>query len=247
MAFAISTQGEVYIWGNLSNKPEEDSYNLVKSLNFLESDPRTFGGLKSIKISSLSCNNAVAIFLSEDGTLYSEGNDLLNKFGILGVGEIYSLTSPSPISTLFDHRIKLISVGYSHACALNSVGYLFTWGTGKRGQLGHKGIEKMAMPKLVESAKVFNGKQAICSYNVTALLTGGGFVFVYGVLKNSSSFLSQNMDLIEGLEGGAGAYFCCDPQPIEQLQEDFITKISAGEGFLTCLSSTVSEFMVEIF
>ena len=68
-------------------------------------------------------------------------------------------------------RIKLISVGHTHAAAVNSYGRLLTWGTGKRGQLGHKDINALSCPLVVESCKGFSIIQLLCHYNFTALLT----------------------------------------------------------------------------
>ena len=172
LALAVSSSGNAYFWGSYSLREEDETNTTAKNLTFLQSEPRQFSTLKNIKISSICCNNMVAFFLSEDGVLYSYGNDLGNSFGILGLGEVYHQSSPTPVRSLFDQRIKQISIGYSHAAALNTIGYLFTWGTGKCGQLGLYKKEKTSIPTLVESAKVFSGKQVVSSYNATVLLTG---------------------------------------------------------------------------
>lgn len=172
LALAVSINGNAFFWGSYSLREDDERYTTTKNLAFLQSEPRQFSTLKNIKISSICCNNMVAFFLSEEGALYSYGNDLGNSFGILGLGDVYHQSSPAPVRALFDQRIKQISIGYSHAAALNSVGYLFTWGTGKCGQLGLLGTERTSIPTLVESAKVFSGKQVVSSNNATVLLTG---------------------------------------------------------------------------
>lgn len=239
--FAISEKGELFYWGSFCEKDEKESTFYMKSLHFLQNEPKRFGGLLNVRISSVSCNNSLAIFLSEDGTLYSYGNDSKHKFGILGLGDIYFQANPLPVSTLFDYRIKSVSVGYFHACAVNSVGRLFTWGTGKNGQLGLDRQEKKTIPTLVESAKSLGSKLAVCSYNYTALLTNKGQVIIYGSLKNSSSCYIQNITMMNRLELLKTPVMHI-PQPVKQLQDDFIVKLQPGEGFLACLSSNLKIF-----
>ena len=156
---------------------ENRSTVLLKDVSFLQYEPRIFTGLKNISVESLACNNNVAMLLSQDGTLYSYGSDLSNKFGILGLGETYIQSNPCPISSLLDHRIQQVALSNSHAAAINSVGHLFTWGTSSQGQLGlltaktKKIVEKTTVPVMVESVKVLNIKQVQCSNYTTAFLT----------------------------------------------------------------------------
>jgi alpha-tubulin suppressor-like RCC1 family protein len=70
--------------------------------------------------------------LSEDGMLYSMGRDQ-KKYGILGMGTVYEITSPHPNNNLIDFRISKISMGLSHCCALTTSGQLYSWGTGQNG------------------------------------------------------------------------------------------------------------------
>lgn len=46
----------------------------------------------------------------------------VKKFGILGTGTEYELTTPTPNKNLLDYRIKTISMGLSHCCALTNSG-----------------------------------------------------------------------------------------------------------------------------
>ncbi len=126
--------------------------------------------LRSIPIQALSCNESVALFLSYDGTVYSYGNDP-SRLGLLGQGEIYTVSTPQPVTKLLDHAIRQVSVGPTHACALNSLGRLFTWGTGLRGQLGREET-RSTVPRPVESTKVLDVRQAVCSPSATAVVTG---------------------------------------------------------------------------
>ena len=56
-----------------------------------------------------------------------------------------------------DIKIDLVSCGVKHTLALDSQGYLYSWGTGTNGRLGHGTLESEPAPKLLDnlvSAKV---------------------------------------------------------------------------------------------
>ena len=76
---------------------------------------------KNIRITDICCNDFAVHFLSEDGMMYSMGKDT-KKYGILGQGSQYEMTTPAPNNHLIDFRISKISMGLSHCCALTSGG-----------------------------------------------------------------------------------------------------------------------------
>lgn len=166
-SFAISANNEVYVWGDFVLKDGRGSS--IKTLNFLQMPPVKFSGLRNIRITSLSCNRIVALFLSEDGTVYSYGDDSKSKLGLLGLGPVLTQLKPTPVRTLFDHRVQSVHTGHSHACALTSSGLLFSWGTGTKGQLGINGMSKAEVPTRVKTELKFT--KAVCSYNYTALVS----------------------------------------------------------------------------
>ena len=181
-AYVISSDGEVYTWGcSMSSRKTEGAY-FIKTLSFLQTPPVKLTRMLNIRIASIACNDDVSLFLSEDGTVYSYGNDAASKFGLLGLGEIFVQNTPNAINTLFDYRIKTIAMGYSHACAVNSAGLMFTWGTGKKGQLGIAGVERTNTPKPVNSTKALKPKTVVCSYNYTAVLSGN--IIAFSAMKN---------------------------------------------------------------
>ena len=195
IAFAVSTTGSVYIWGSIIGKEEKEA-SFVKTLSFLHTTPRLIETIRNLKISAVSCNQSLAILLSDDGCLFSFGRDQ-DKYGLLGLGEVFEANNPLPMKSLFDHRIKSVSVSFSHACAVTSKGYLYTWGTGKKGQLGHKSIDRVSTPMQVDSCKKSYLSIAVASYNITCLLSTNGSVYVYGSLSNSTDFLSKNNELLK--------------------------------------------------
>ena len=195
--------------------------------------PSKFLGLKNIKITSISCNSIAAFFLSEDGTVYSYGDDSKSQFGLLGLGKVFTQFKPTPLRTLFDYHIQSICVGHSHACALSSTGSIFSWGTGNKGQLGIPGLNRTDIPTKLKTEIKF--LSITCSYNYTAL-TSSSSLYILGTLKNSSFYCTKNSSVLEQI------YFLKSPsnnnlQPVYELENIPLEKIVPGEGFLVCLTT----------
>ena len=78
----------------------------------------------------------MAHLISSDGALYTWGINEEEK-GLLGLGpEIYVAKRPVPNKSLFEFRLIKISISSNHVCACDSKGKLFSWGTGRFGELG---------------------------------------------------------------------------------------------------------------
>ena len=147
---------------------------------------------KSIKILDVSCNDFVAHFLTEDGMLYSMGNDT-KKYGLLGLGAVYHTPQPVLNQSLVDFRISKVAVGLSHTCALTMSGQLYSWGTGQNGQLCLSDDTMFSnVPKLVQSSKRMQIKQLYCSNYYTLLVTSKGQVTMFGTLKGFAKFLFES-------------------------------------------------------
>jgi alpha-tubulin suppressor-like RCC1 family protein len=85
----------------------------------------------------------------DEGTLYSWGNDLDNKYGVLGLGNTFKALRPFPNSSLFDYMIKNVSISETHASAVDSTGRLFCWGFGPNGELGLENQTQVLVPTIV--------------------------------------------------------------------------------------------------
>lgn len=71
--------------------------------------------------------------ISDDRRLYFFGS---NEFGCSGLeGEIDDvITSPTPITSLVDQQVKMVSCGSRHVIALDHSGDVYTWGCGEYGE-----------------------------------------------------------------------------------------------------------------
>ena len=77
------------------------------------------------------------------------GND--NTNGQLGLGHTYPREYPELVAALKDQGevITTIECGYKHVVAKSSLGRVYTWGWGGKGQLGHGKLESESLPKLL--------------------------------------------------------------------------------------------------
>jgi Regulator of chromosome condensation (RCC1) repeat len=60
----------------------------------------------------------------------------LNTSGQLGLGDTVTRRSPAPVDALWAIPVVRLGAGSAHSAALASNGFLFTWGSNERGQLG---------------------------------------------------------------------------------------------------------------
>lgn len=152
----------------------------------------------SIKIKTLSCNSSAVLAiagivisfcltLSEDGTLYSWGND--DGTGVLGLGSFKYRPNPTIVDPMT--RFKHVSISSKHASAIDGKsmtkcvkwierGNLYTWGTGKLGELCDPQATFIAKPRRVDSSLLLSCQSSVCYKTVTAVITSGGSLTFFG-------------------------------------------------------------------
>lgn len=77
----------------------------------------------SKRVLQVSCGYNHTLFLLDDGTVYSCGNNDYEQLGHEGPRK-----RPEPIALLETHFITQIAAGHSYSLALNKSGSLFCWG-----------------------------------------------------------------------------------------------------------------------
>ena len=158
--------------------------------------------------------------LSNDGLVKCWGNNL---FGQLGLGTTGTLENEALDVIGLTEPIAAITAGWSHTCALTTLGNVYCWGRNAHGQLGDGSTTNRLSPVKV---KVIQGNAIAVdagSQHTCAILEGGGLM-CWGA--NSSSQLGVT------------------PQ-VDRLQPELVTiigphvaDVSAGAGF-TCVVTDV--------
>lgn len=59
-----------------------------------------------------------------------------NEAGQLGLGDVHNRRAPSIVDGLWAMPVHQLAAGDQHSAALTASGFLFTWGSNDKGQLG---------------------------------------------------------------------------------------------------------------
>ncbi|XP_011499761.1 PREDICTED: uncharacterized protein LOC105363708 [Ceratosolen solmsi marchali] len=170
---ALIRNGNVYTWGNtlqgcLGTGPTMLPSSLPQGIFIF----RRLG----IEVLSVSCGRCHTLAVTNNG-VYAWGG---NKFGQLGLGNIYQCPNPELITSLAQEIIVEAIAGVHHSAAVTADGRLFTWGWGVHGQLGHGNTENMRVPSLVEGLLGLPVRHASVGYAHTVVLTADGYVYAFG-------------------------------------------------------------------
>nr|GEW43255.1 protein RCC2 homolog [Tanacetum cinerariifolium] len=96
---------------------------------------------------------------------------------------------PTAIASLSDETILKVACGSNHTVALDSNGYIYTWGFGGYGRLGHKEQKDEWSPRHVEIFTKHNliPPDAIISagYASSACTAGVGKIYVWGKIRST--------------------------------------------------------------
>ena len=121
--------------------------------------------LVGVKAKQVACGRSHIAVCIDDGRVYTFGE---GNYGQLGQGDRRTRSSPALVKSLEGKHITQVQCGRGHhTMALASSGYVFTWGSAKRGQLGHGNNKSklldLTIPCLVEG---------LCKQDVAQISSG---------------------------------------------------------------------------
>ncbi|CAD8134717.1 unnamed protein product [Paramecium pentaurelia] len=166
---------KLFIWGCLQHKYIQHPKLLHENAEFIKayrnrilyiSEGKVYDQLKciqmNVKITSLSCGSSFTILLSENGGLYSYGQ---NEKGQLGLGDNKARDQVERLP--FNEKIIQVECGYKHVIALSSLKKVFVWGCNEYGQLGTGDFENIKKPKQSQmyGDQVMAGMKCSCVLN----------------------------------------------------------------------------------
>ncbi|KAK3218644.1 hypothetical protein Dsin_012614 [Dipteronia sinensis] len=231
---ALTKSGELYTWGDnnhgvdLVGGMESRSWWLPHKLS---------GPLAGVSISKVACGDWHTAIISTSGQLFTYGD---GTFGVLGHGDLQSVSQPKEVVSLKGLRIKSVACGPWHTAVIvelmadrsksNAVGgKLFTWGDGDKGRLGHVDGRIKLLPTCVVQLVDFDFVQVSCGRMLTVGLTSSGKVYtigsaVHGQLGNPQA-KDKSITVVEG-----------------NLRGEFVTEISSGSYHVAVLTSRGSVY-----
>ncbi|KAM4709463.1 putative E3 ubiquitin-protein ligase HERC6 [Discoglossus pictus] len=205
---AVCSQGNVYSWGDGSEGQLGNGQFMKQCVS-----PKRITELSKIKIIQIACGHFHSIALSEDGKVFSWGQ---NSAGQLGLGkQIPNQARPQLVTSLKGIPLAQVTAGGSQSFALSMSGTVFGWGKNNAGQLGFKTKSNAAMfkPYAVSSLRNLGVVFISCGDEHTAVLTKDGSVYTfgdgaYGQLGQSSVTQTSVPKKIEEFEGKISQVSC---------------------------------------
>ncbi|CAI9559077.1 unnamed protein product, partial [Staurois parvus] len=150
-----------------------------EKIPFTENDG--FGGYAGVQ--KVTCGEAHSLFLLQDGTIVSCGQNLCGQLGRKSAG-----SSLEPIHALEAQTIIDMSCGSNHSVAICSEGNIFTWGNGLHGELGSGQVsQKSPIPRRITGLSDIKIIQVACGHYHTVSLSEDSSVFSWG--KNDAGQL----------------------------------------------------------
>ncbi|XP_066595212.1 E3 ubiquitin-protein ligase HERC2 [Prorops nasuta] len=216
--FIVTADGKVYATGHGgAGRLGTGGTDSVLVPTLLDSIQHVF--IKKVAANS-GCKHCLA--LSSEGHVYSwgEGDD-----GKLGHGNRIAYDRPKLIEDLLGTEIVDIACGGHHSAAITSAGWLYTWGTGRYGRLGHGDSDDKLRPKLVE---------ALQDYRVIDIACGSGDAQTLCVTDDDNVWSWGDGDY--GKLGRGGSDGCKVPAKIESLAGLGVIKVECGSQFSVALT-----------
>lgn len=194
---ALNDQGELYTWGGGGSHFNKGQCG-HGTFNDAEAPDRV-SGLDDKHIVDVACGGYHTLCIAQEDEshlcrVFSWGS---GYYGQLGNGE--NTDVHSPVEVLFRNKgmdgargadagdsMKIVSVsaGGHHSVLLSEHGYVYTFGSGANGQLGHKTISNKNEPALVYQLSNKNVVQVSAGWNHTVVLTKSHNVYTAGLGQN---------------------------------------------------------------
>ena len=188
------------------------------------------------RLRKIICNNEICHAKTENGLIFSWGNDFSHK-GTLGLGNnIYQVNIPVLNKILSKVKTFDISLSEEHCAAIDYNNYLYTWGVEEHGELGYYDENEKIVCEPIRvnmNKKPFLVDKIKCGKYYTAGINNKGIPFLFGNKRNENDnneiiFFSFNnnwdFDLI------AKDIYCGEDFLIIYLEQEKILIYSFNDG-----------------
>ncbi|XP_057513964.1 ultraviolet-B receptor UVR8-like isoform X1 [Actinidia eriantha] len=165
----------------------------------------------------IAAGPSYSLAVIDDGTIYSFGSG--TNF-CLGHGEQHNELQPRAIQSFRRKGIHIVrvSAGDEHVVALDSSGFVYTWGKGYCGVLGHGDEIDKTTPEFLSSLKSHVAVQVCASKRKTFVLADDGSVYGFGWMGFGS---------LGFLDRGASDKVM-RPRILDSLRPHHISQVSTG-------------------
>jgi alpha-tubulin suppressor-like RCC1 family protein len=180
IAFAIGEDGELFSWGGSDWKINSLGHGDWED----QPSPKRIEALRGVRVSSVSARWKHTLALTEDGLVYSwgenKGGALLGRPHVEEDGDDW----PKPVEALRGVRVGSITAGYYRSYAVADTGEVWVWGLDNAGLIppGYGAKIDRPLPEPIESLWSWGIKvDAVASEaNYTLALADDGSVYIWG-------------------------------------------------------------------
>jgi hypothetical protein len=174
----------------------------------------------------VSCGGFHSSVLTESGKVYTWGDGRMGQLGNLArKHNMHSI--PHLVENFITMKITITQVacGQSHTCALTTTGTLYSWGSGKCGQLGHSSRLDERYPRLVDVDRNAVGRitQVACGDRHTAAISSNAQVITFGAGQHGQLGHGDGEDQLR-------------PKVVEALQGTQIKAMDCGATLTACVT-----------
>ncbi|XP_078065271.1 putative E3 ubiquitin-protein ligase HERC3 [Mustelus asterias] len=172
-SLALSKDGEIFAWG-------QNTYGQLGlgTQEASQSVPQSVISLTGMPVAQITAGGEHSFALSLSGAVFGWGR---NNHGQLGLKDTEDRYEPNHVKLLECKKTIHISCGEEHTAVLTKDGFVYTFGAGSYGQLGHNSTMDEIKPHLV--GYLFGNKvsQIACgSYHTLAFVPSSGKIYSFG-------------------------------------------------------------------
>ncbi|EHH53834.1 E3 ISG15--protein ligase HERC5 [Macaca fascicularis] len=181
-SMALSMSGNIYSWGKnefgqlgLGHTESKDSPSLIEALD-------------NQKVEFLACGGSHSALLTQDGLLFTFG---AGKHGQLGHNSTQNELRPCLVAELVGNRVTQIACGRWHTLAyVSDFGKVFSFGSGKDGQLGNGGTLDQLIPLPVKVSSSEELKLESHTSEKELIMIAGGNQSILLWIKKENSYVN---------------------------------------------------------
>jgi len=208
----LTRQGHVYTCGTNSHGQLGHGDTIDRPI------PTIVESLESVgAVAQIAAGPSYSLAITHDGTIHSFGSG--TNF-CLGHGLQRGELQPRPIQSFIrqDIHVVRVSAGDEHVVALDSSGFVYTWGKGYCGALGHGDEIDKTTPELLGSLGSHVAVQVCASKRKTFVLVDDGSVYGFGWMAFGSL----------GFTDRGASDKITKPRVVESLRSHHISQVSTG-------------------